>query len=598
MMKTAIHSFCCVLTGILCFYGSIGHAQSNESAESKAERIREILKEKALKSVNSPSAAKITKITGNDSRLTNNAFSVVEGEVSIAVDPTDSNNLVASFMKQGTSGLDFPVYYSSNGGQSWSLSTFSAYNQLAVDFAGMALMGGGDPAFAWDKNGKLYFAWIYLTLNSTQDTAFFTLNWAYSTNKGVSWIVEAGPNHFIGRGAIDMQQNVYNYYDGMTDREWLAVDNSGGPNQGNLYCSFVCFPPGSAATFEAIKVKTPAATAFGPMVTTYVGQSQFGNVEVDASGKVHVSMADENLMQILYNSSSNGGASFGTAQIVGTGTQLAPSSFQMPLVVHSRENSAPNLAADGQGNLHIVYSNFPGTEVHSYYTHSLNGGLTWSTPVLLDTLFGNKQTIMPTVAASGNKVTISTTAFGNATDLTPDSARYYQIASMDEGQTFSAPFLVSSTYTNYVPYTTNTNDFFGDYFRSQAFGCNVYATWSDGRNGLGPKIYFAKTNSCTIANGNTGVNNVSCITSGIQLQKVYPNPATDHILLTINANKSQDADINISDISGKIVAVKHITLNSGAQNITLNTQLLKAGNYILSLQGAEGLISSLTISIK
>jgi|GEM_PF-721031 len=576
-------------------------AQTAESLESKAERIREILKEKGLKQSNTNNftpLAKATKTTGYDSRLSTNAFSVIEGEVSIAVNPTDSNKLVASFMRQGSGSLQFPIYYSSNGGQSWTLSAFSAYNQLAADFPGQSLAGGGDPVFAWDKNGKVYFGWIYLTLNAAQDTAFFTLNYAYSTNGGATWTVPSGTDHFIGRGAIDIStSNVYNYFDGMTDREWFAVDNSGGPTQGNLYCSFVCFPPGSAPAFEAIKVKPAAATAFGPMVTTYVGQSQFGNVEVDGNGKVHVSMADESTMQVLYNSSTNGGVSFGNAQSVGSGNQFDPSGNQLTLVVHSRENAAPNMACDGQGNLHIVWSDFPGTVVHSYYTHSLNNGVSWSAPIMLDSLFGNKQTIMPTVAASGNKVTISTLAFGNATDLTPDSTRFYQIASGNEGQTFSAPLLVSTNYANFVPYTNNTADFFGDYFRSVAFGCNVYATWSDCRSQLGPKVYFSKTSACAMLDSVTGTKILSNIISGVQLEHIYPNPAKDKISLNISADAAGSVKVYISDIKGRHVMEKDVELRQGKQDIIFYTPELKSGNYILSLYNIEGLISSVPITI-
>ena len=302
--------------------------------------------------------------------------------------------------------------------------------------------GYGDPSFAWDKNGRVYFSWIYLTVTPPSTSYFFNLNWAYSDNAGHTWNVK--PNHIIGHGALDSLGSVAVYGDGLTDREWLTIDNSGGPHQGNVYCSFTCFPPDSIPTFEAIKVLKPSIDTFGPIVSVYTGGTQFGNVEVNNTGILHISFADLDRNRIMHASSANGGVSFTPANVISDAVSLKSGSY----IVHNRENSAPSLSVDGisgtGNNVHAVWSDFPGTTVVSYYAHSTDGGVTWSVPHNLNNDFPGKFTFMPTVAANGSNVAISVTAIDSV-----DSAKYYQLNSTDNGSTFS-PTLLSASATNYT----------------------------------------------------------------------------------------------------------------------------------------------------
>ena len=346
-------------------------AQTSKMVEKKKALLKQTLEEKnfhlqGLKNMATGSSIKSgARTTATDERITTNPAHVDEGEISVIYDPTDSNNLILSYMEQST-GLTFPVYYSSNGGTSWTLSDFNSLSIMSADFPGQLPAGGGDPSFAWDKNGKVYFAWIYLTINSAFDTAYFTLNWAYSNDKGHTWHTVA--NHFIGRGAINATtQTILPYKDGITDREWLTVDNSGGPHQGNVYCSFVNFPSDSTApSFEGIKVLIPAADTFGPIVPAYVGGTQFGNVEVDKNGTLHMSLADLDSNFVRHVASTNGGMSFATSEVVARTGIMFPSA---PFVVQYRENAAINMAVDGTegtgNNVHIVWSDLPGAhQIH------------------------------------------------------------------------------------------------------------------------------------------------------------------------------------------------------------------------------------------
>ncbi len=569
-------------------------AQTNEKLQKKQQLLQNIMKEKfhlEHEDGDGHESSVAAKTTGYDQRITTNPSSTGEGEISIAYNPNDSNELVLSFMEQtAAGGLSFPVYYSSDAGSTWTKSPFSSTAICTADFPGQIPAGGGDPAFGWDKNGRLYFAWIYLTVNPSFDTGFFTLNWAYSDNKGHSWNVK--PKHFIGRGAIDLAtNNTLPFFDGITDREWLAVDNSGGAHQGNLYCSFVCFPAGTASAYEGIKTLVPGIDTFGNAVPAYMANTQFGNVEVDKLGTLHMSFADLDNSQIRHVTSTDGGVSFGTSTVVSGASVIFPSG--PTFVFHNRENAAVNMAVDGSSgtgnNVHIVWSDFPGTDAYSFYSHSTDGGHTWSTPDTLNKRFGNKYTLMPTVAAEGNNVAVSVTALDG-----PDSAYYYQLNSTNNGSSFSSPSTASALPTRYIANGANMDSsplFFGDYNRSVRAQCQVYATWSDGRSNTA-KVYFARKNFCRL-----GVQEITSVNDGVQLTSVFPNPASGQVSLNVHADVAQPITIQLFDLTGKKMTEQYSALQPDAQQIAFSLQGIAKGVYLISLQGSGGIIATRTVVV-
>lgn len=576
------------------------YTQSNITPEMRQKMLRDILAEKMhqvneIEEEHDISGMLRTTATGNDKKVSlSTAGSTEEAETAIVVDPNDDNNLVLSFMSQSTStALSFPIYYSSNKGATWfKCTTFNTQTIAAADFPGGIIAGGGDPVFAWDKNGTLYFAWIYLVLNSAHDTSYFTLNWAYSNDKGHTWQIQPGENHFIGQGAVNPGTGAeYNYKDGVCDREWFAIDNSGGPRQGTLYCAFINFTFGGGG--ESIKTKAPSATSFGPMKLTYKGSSQLVNLECSHGGRLHMTFADlsDNTLNHIY--SFDGSNPFLSHKIY-QGTAL----FGKKNIVTDRENAAPSLAIDGNDNLHVVWSDFVGSgsaagKVYSYYSMSSDSGFHWTTPKRLDSLspvFSGKQMFMPTVSAGKNNVTITVTAIDPHS--LGDSARVYQITSSNYGQSFIAwPLLLSSQPTYYKQYTPLSNYFFGDYNKSVSSDCMTYAIWEDGRTTQGIKVYTASTNQCV-----TGVQQVSSVTSSLQLQSVYPNPASDHVTLQYSDVREEAITVSILDMTGKLILQKEYHTKNGTQEINMPIAL-NSGSYILSVNNAEGLVATRNLQV-
>ena len=543
------------------------HSSSSFSTDQRAERIASV----------------------SDGRVSESVDSVDEGEVSLAYNPGDSNQLVLSYMSHDN--FQFPVYYSSDGGSSWTKSSFNTLTVRSTDFPDRMIEGFGDPAFAWDKNGTVYMSWIYierLTSTPLSDSLYWTISWAYSTDMGHTWQLKT--NHFIGQGIFSlMTGTAYNYKDGVCDRGWLAVDNSGGPHQGNLYCSFVCYPPDGSATYLGLRAKLPGADTFNAAVRAYTGSVNFVNVDVGVNGALNISMADVGLNKVKYAGSIDGGAMFSTATVVSAAANLQPFTGHL---IHRRENSAVNMCTDGNGgtgnNVHVVWSDFPGSTINSFYSHSTDGGLTWSPRLSLDTLMPGLMTLMPTVAANGNNVSISYTGIS-----ANDTANYYQLNSADNGVTFGTPTLLSSSPCNYHALGAASNSsplFFGDYNRSVRTQCMTFASWEDCRNGITSKVYFSRTNNCAL-----GIPDVSSVNSDAQLLSVFPNPASEQMTLKIRSSGNQPASVTLTDIAGRQQFAKTYDLHAGTHEIVIPLHDLSSGMYIVTLRDEAGIIATRSV---
>lgn len=67
------------------------------------------------------------------------------------------------------------------------------------------------------------------------------------------------------------------------------------------------------------------------------------------------------------------------------------------------------------------------------------------------------------------------------------------------------------------------------------------------------------------------------------IQKVYPNPANDKLMVSLNLQKQINSSINITDISGRIIKSLNWDLPSGQQEITIDCADIANGNYLLRL---------------
>ncbi len=573
-----------VLLLTMCF-SILGFAQEREPVNSKEDLLREVIKEKWRLSnpeYNGPiGISSAAKASGFDQGLSGStATDIEEAETYIAINPNDSTHIMASYMSFGGSGtLTFPIYYSEDGGTVWKQSNFSSDSLVEVINPGGIIGGGGDPVFAFDPNGTVYFTWIYLHISPGFDTAFFDMMWAYSTDNGRNWDWSTGDDKFVGQGSIDLVTGgIEDYKDGIFDRQWMAVDHTGGTYDGNLYVSSVFFPnniTSLAGDGVVVRIKPAGATAFNtPNSVVSTNQSQFANVQVSSTGVVHVSYADLVTQNIMHSKSTDGGQTFSTPVTVDQGSNLF-GGFNMQ---HGRENAATNMVIDGNDNLHIVWTNYISggftNKFESVYARSGDGGATWTT-VYLDSIFPDR-VFMPTVSAHGTRVAISGHSINDG-----DTSTYWIALSPDAGLNFNATQQVSSASHRFTDFSSQA--WFGDYDKSDRTHCNVYSIFSDGRDGT-IRTYVSKYNQCT----SIGVPEISTLNGNLSVGTPYPNPALKGVSLDISGLEGDQVSLVLISAAGIEYPMGTRDIQVGDQTISIEWTDLPSGLYYLKGEGSKG----------
>lgn len=68
---------------------------------------------------------------------------------------------------------------------------------------------------------------------------------------------------------------------------------------------------------------------------------------------------------------------------------------------------------------------------------------------------------------------------------------------------------------------------------------------------------------------------------------VYPNPTEGELSVRFDATSSQNLDLQVLDVTGKVVQTSAVNANSGANLVVLGTESLSSGMYFLKIIGAS-----------
>jgi hypothetical protein len=76
--------------------------------------------------------------------------------------------------------------------------------------------------------------------------------------------------------------------------------------------------------------------------------------------------------------------------------------------------------------------------------------------------------------------------------------------------------------------------------------------------------------------------------SDFKLMQLKPNPANDVVQLELNTLASVNLDVELSDITGKVVFSEVMGVTPGLSEHTLDISLLEKGMYFLTIQSEKG----------
>ena len=535
---------------------------------------------------------------------------IPESEIHAAINPADSNNLVVAAMRVDNNGLNFPIYYTKNFGQTWEQSLFQPFPYDS----NVLIAGGGDPVLTYDANGKLYLSWIDLYVpRSAQNKSYEGMYWASSTDGGETW--QRAADGYIGKdsGSANTGPTTFD------DKEWLTVDRTNSPYRNTLYAAWIHFGGPNDLNGIVVRRKLPGADSMEPAVqvsSSNLAGVQFTSLGIDAHGGVHVTYYGtiDGVTYSLYHAYSSDGGSTFQPEVKIADMDLPQSSADalQDSIFGIRTNGTypcPHLSIDtaGTGDLYTVWGALgTTTNLHHganiYFSRSTDNGLTWSDPSIVNNDRANTDQLhytdhfYPSIAVNARGL-VTVTWYDRREDTSNVVGRYYVAQSTDHGL----------TWTNY-PVASRPMDFSAVGNQNFGFGIGEYTQvlmtpnytipfWADDRAEDGSvHIYtaFFPMNSSGIQTPTNGViqaNRISSISTGVELLDNYPNPFTSQTKLAFKVNARTNARLYVTNTLGQTVAsILNGVATEGEHDFTFDASKFASGIYYCNLETDLGIV--------
>ena len=523
----------------------------------------------------------------------------MESEVSAAINPTDSNNIIVSPINNSGYGMYCPVYYTTDFGASWEKSNFN--NDTRIEKA--YVMGGGDPVLIYDADGRAYMTWIHLVLTvegMNPDSVFMATYWAYSDDGGQTWIREN--NDLVGNTLTKAKYDISGInFTALYDKEWLACDHSNSEYRNNLYMSTTYIGINEDVQGARIKVYTKPSDAqtFNEEGVVVAGeeydQVQFSMIDVDNEGTLHiVFFGQKNGESSLYHSkSTDGGQTFSEeVKISNFYGVLSPDRISVTGIPNERLFPSPYLAvdksnSDTDGDLYFTWSangidNDENSGKNVYFSKSTDGGARWSDPIIINNSESGivRDCYYPSLAVSDEGVVI-VTWYDRNNDPDNIHAEYYIAYSFDGGKSFTSHNPISSEKTNFSD-LVSTDFGIGEYNQIVATKGYAIPVWGDGRKNNGDvDIYCAFV---PITPDLSPVDEIVHINPDFYLSEIYPNPASGLIKADFTIKEAGNYTLSIYNSSGKKVReIFNKAYLSGTYEQEFNLENINSGQYYLVL---------------
>ena len=402
-----------------------------------------------------------------------------QSETSIATNPNSTSAVVA-----GSNEIDrLPMrgYFSSNGGKSYGgvdLPLPDPTKSNGFDF-------GSDPGVAWDAFGNVYYSYIVVFFSSGGAIAGSEVAVARSSDDGRTWTptyfnFEHGGAKFNDKPMITVDNNPGSPFFGTVYVAWDTTNGVGGkPSTTGVVVSR---STNHGVTFSApvFASDTHGGPHFG------IGADPF----VAPDGTLHVAWHDQT-NAIVESSSSDGGASFGPANLIAPTIVAfdiaAPAESTRGVLIYpscdSDRSNGPN-----RGTLYCVWedSTTTGDGLDVFSSRSTDGGLTWSAPLRVnDDAHGvaNDQ-FYQWLSVDPSDGSLNVSFYDTRLDPTHLSTNVFYTRSTDAGLSFAPNVRVTDASTNETCCGAQLGDQYGDYEGMSAVSGVARPVWTDRREAV------------------------------------------------------------------------------------------------------------------
>lgn len=531
--------------------------------------------------------------SGETSESIVSADSSPESELSSAINPKDTNNLIVAVMRQTSQSLTVPIYYSKDFGKSWKRSSFAPLPPRSDIYT----IGGGDPVCVFDNNGRAHLTWISLSfkLNAQNkiDSVLTAMHYAYSTNGGENWIYDyynsVSYSSAYSPNMLDISK--LQFFD---DKQWLAADlDESSPNHNNIYIVLSRFETSVSQGAEIVSnIKKSSDDSFDKNFTQIskkiANAHQFSSNSIAKNGRLLVTFYGglTSLKNFVYSAySDDAGKTFSdpvkVSDFTFVNSRLISSSLKDTIIGVDLSRVYPSIynASDNNknskyyGNSYVVWSSYglgapSSTGFNVYLSVSTNGGESWNIPIELskEPLTGEQDQFYPTITVNSEGIVI-VSWYEQGADGIKTNTNYVVALSFDGGKTFSKTVNANTVPTNFSTVGSKNNRFgIGEY--NQLISTKYYAipVWCDGRENNGNLNVYAAF--IPLIEGNNSVEKIVNFSPNSIDVSIDPNPANETLNCKLANIKSEFSSFKIFDINGKELLNGNITGDSFSVNLS------------------------------
>ncbi|MCO6501052.1 MAG: T9SS type A sorting domain-containing protein [Vicingus serpentipes] len=468
---------------------------------------------------------------------------VFDGEPYITVNPNNSQHLVVAWMGWKLSNqLVIKTRTSFDAGQTWSTTT----NVPHV----LSTYTSADPSLAFDNNGNLFLCFIDHVENPITGGVYVVK----STDGGLNW---GTPTEVINVNADGNQFPI--------DRPWIAIDNSGGSNDGNIYVTSMSpdrpnpVPPyhpyltrstDGAASFDAYRYTD---TSVANYLAGNIIRQPMSSPTVSADGTLHIIypsyMPSQSLFaQYILATSNDAGNTFTYNYALSSTTGISDTLAKAGYLLKSNPADANHLA--------LFYPQVTNGDLDIFMVESTNKGINWSAPIRIndDAVANNRmQDLVWADFDTDGDLIVTWRDRRNANDSTYTvNTEIYGAVRWKDSTNFSANFPITDSSISYnAVLSQNGNDFMS----VNMVNDTAYAVWGDTRNGY-LNIWFQQID---LATGATSVKDLANDITSIQ---IYPNPIQNQTTIDFGDNHLTNAYYEILNALGEVILHENVTQNS------------------------------------
>lgn len=552
----------------------------NEKLKVDIEELEKIIQEnpELLKQVIAEQDKFQSNLIQNSTEKIVTSHQSPDSELSVAINPKDSNNIIMSVIRLSGSGfspMTLPIFYTKDFGQKWNVSNFS----MMPPQQGSVILGGGDPVVIFDAKGIAHITWISLFVKlkgQKVDSMGTGMHYAYSTDGGETWIYNyykgISQNSYFSNGKIDI--GLLELFD---DKQWLASDiNPQSPNYGKTFITLARFD----TKINTAKIIASTLNDKNEFIKPYQDLSksvgkvhQFTSNSFGKNGRYIVTFyairnIDNKDIPGIYCVYSDDGKEFSNPKLVSNfefvGCRLisSPNKYDIPGVNNDRIYPCIYNAADNNpnslyyGNAYVVWSSYgidkpSTTKFNVYLSRSTDNGETWLAPIELskEPLSGPIDQFYPSITVNPDGVVI-VAWYEQQDDSTNNYPTDYVLAySKDGGETFTQPTKITQESTKFTTVGAKNNKFgIGEY--NQVVATRHYAIpfWSDGRLNNGDlNVYCAKV---PLEVDNVSVDEIYPIFDNFM--SITPNPIQNTLFVNFHDIRGT-VNYSIFNLEGKII---------------------------------------------